>query len=77
MSRRHYHILFNLVTAFAVTLFLSCKGKGEEVRKMNIKSDAPISEGRALDMKYTDSGRVTAHMKTPYMRNFWKCRLPL
>lgn len=70
MSTKHIKILIQLVTAFAVTLFLSCKGKGEEIRRMNIKSDAPVSEGRGLDMKYTDSGRVTATLRTPFMRDF-------
>lgn len=70
MRPKYSKIFIKLVTAFAVTLFLSCKGKGEEVRKMNLKSDAPVSEGRGLDVKYTDSGRVTATMKTPLMRDF-------
>lgn len=70
MNRTYRYIIYNLVTALAVTLFLSCKGGGDEVRKMNIKSDAPVSEGRNLDVKYTDSGKVTVTMKAPLMLDF-------
>ena len=64
------HNIIYLVTAFAVTLFLSCDGHADEVRAMDLKSDAPVTEGRGINMKYTDSGKVTVHLKTPYVRDF-------
>lgn len=76
MNVKQRHIMQFLVTAFAVTLLLSCDGKADDIRKMNIKSDAPASEGRGIDLKYTDSGRVTAHMKTPYLKNFTNAAYP-
>lgn len=65
-----------LVTAFAVTLCFSCKGKGEEIRKSRIKSDGPIAEGTGINLKYTDSGKVTSHLKAAYMRNFANAYFP-
>lgn len=65
-----------LVTAFAVTLFFSCKGKGEEIRKSRIKSDGPISEGTGINLKYTDSGKVTTHLIAASMRNFENANFP-
>lgn len=59
-----------IVTAIVVTFFLSCSGKADEIRAMNIKSDAPVTEGRGIDMKYTDSGKVTTHLKTPYSKDY-------
>ncbi|WP_035334522.1 LPS export ABC transporter periplasmic protein LptC [Dokdonia sp. PRO95] len=76
MYFQHRHILKFLVTAFAVTLFLSCGDKGEEIRKMSIKSDGPVTEGRGINLKYTDSGKVTAHLKTPYIKNYANSSFP-
>ena len=71
MQIKHTHIFTNLVTAFAVTLFfLSCTGKGDAVKQLQIKMDGPVSEGTGINMKYTDSGRVTAHLKTPLRLDF-------
>ncbi|MEP0266806.1 LPS export ABC transporter periplasmic protein LptC [Dokdonia sp.] len=69
------YILY-LVTAFAVTLCFSCKGKGEEIRKMRMKSDAAIAEGTGINLKYTDSGKVTAHLKTPLLKDFGNASFP-
>jgi LPS export ABC transporter protein LptC len=66
-----------LVTALAVTLlFSACKGKGEEIRKDRIKADGPISEGTDINLKYTDSGRVTTHLIAASMRNFENAAFP-
>lgn len=76
MKIKQQHIIKILVTATAVTLFLSCDGQAEDIRRMNLRSDAPASEGRGIDLKYTDSGKVTAHMKTPYLKNFSNADYP-
>lgn len=65
-----------LVTAFAVTLFFSCKGKGEEIRKSRIKSDGPIAQGTGINLKYTDSGKVTSHLKAASMLNYANAAFP-
>ncbi len=75
MHKIHTHIIY-LVTAFAVTLFFSCKGKGEEIRKLRMKSDAPIAEGTGINLKYTDSGKVTAHLKTPLLMDYGNLSFP-
>lgn len=75
MSIKISHKLY-LVTAIAVTLFLSCKGKGEEIRKSRIKSDGPVAEATEINLKYTDSGKVTAHLKARYMLDFANAPFP-
>ena len=65
-----------LVTAFAVTLFFSCKGKGEEIRKSQIKSDGPLAEGEMINLKYIDSGKVTTHLKAVKMLNYGNAVFP-
>lgn len=66
-----------LVIAFAVTLFFnSCKGRGEEVRKFNVKSDAPVSQGTGINLKYTDSGKVTTHLRAVRMSDYSNLDFP-
>ncbi len=76
MKRKTSTYIVYLVTAFAVTLCFSCKGKGEEIRKMRIKSDAAIAEGTGINLKYVDSGKVTAHLKTPLLKDFSNASFP-
>ncbi len=75
MNREYSHIIKILVTAFAVTLFLSCD-RGEEIRQMSIRSDGPVTEGTGINLKYTDSGKLTAHLRTPYIKNFANAEFP-
>tara|TARA_B100000378_G_scaffold28072_1_gene21279 strand:+ start:3584 stop:4174 length:591 start_codon:yes stop_codon:yes gene_type:complete len=59
------HIILNLVTAFAVTLFFSCGNDTGEIQKFNQRSEGPSAEGEGVLLKYTDSGKVVATLKTP------------
>ena len=50
----------------------------EEVKKIGISENEPIGVAEHIDLKYTDSGRVTANLKSPKMldysnRNFAGC----
>lgn len=65
-----------LVAAFAVTLFFGCKGKGEEIRKSQIKSDGPVAEGTMINLKYVDSGKVTTHLRAGTMLNYENASFP-
>ncbi|ANH59035.1 MULTISPECIES: LPS export ABC transporter periplasmic protein LptC [Dokdonia] len=76
MSLLHRNILKILVTAFAVTLFLSCDSKADDIRRLSMKSDGPVTEGRGINLKYVDSGKVTAHLKTPYIKNYANASFP-
>ncbi len=70
MQKRKYYILLNFVTAFAVTLFFSCESKKSNSQNVLISEDAPIAEAFEVNLKYTDSGRLTAVLKAPKILNF-------
>lgn len=44
-----------------VTLF-SCEGNYQKVQQLNIKDDAPVTEGNNINMVYTDSGKVVTNL---------------
>jgi len=52
-----------MVLLSAITLF-ACEGNYKNVQKMNLADNAPIMEGKGINLKYTDSGRVVNNLIT-------------
>ncbi|MBQ4820809.1 LPS export ABC transporter periplasmic protein LptC [Aquimarina sp. MMG016] len=70
MRNNRLNIILNFVTVLAVTLFFSCQSKEKKTKKNLISEDAPIAEGFEINLKYTDSGRLTAILKAPRILDF-------
>ena len=70
MTETLRHKIIFIVTTLVVTMFLGCSGKADEIRAMSIKSDGPTTEGRGINTKYIDSGRMTVDFKTPYFKDY-------
>lgn len=70
MSINKKHIIINLVTAIAVTLFFSCKNNFKEVQKIGVSVNEPVGVAKGINLKRTDSGRVVAHLISPKMVDF-------
>ena len=70
-------LLFKVVVAAVfATLFFSCEGNLEDVRKMDIPEDAPQAIGRGIHLKYTDSGILTARLRSDVMRDYSNKEFP-
>ena len=59
-----------IVTAFAVTMFFSCKNNFDEVKKIGVSENEPMGVAEHMNLIYTDSGRVTANLKSPKMLDY-------
>lgn len=64
------HIKKTIVIAFAMTMVFSCKNNFENVKKIGVSENAPIGVAVNMNLKYTDSGRVTANLRSPEMLDF-------
>ncbi|MFY0714490.1 LPS export ABC transporter periplasmic protein LptC [Seonamhaeicola sp. NFXS20] len=64
-----YYIL-NIVTVLTVTMFFSCKDNYAEVQKIGISENEPIGEAENINLKYTDSGKVTRHLIGKTMKDY-------
>lgn len=62
--------LFNIVIAFAMTMFFSCKNNFKEVQKIGVLQNKPIGIAENMNLKYTDSGRLKANLISPKMLDF-------
>lgn len=46
---------------FAITLF-ACEGNYQNVKKLSLSDGAPIAEGKNINFKYTDSGKLVTNL---------------
>lgn len=70
MGENSKHIIKLMVTACAVTMFFSCKSNFEDVKKIGVSENEPIGVAEHINLKYTDSGRVTANLLSPKMLDY-------
>lgn len=69
-NKNKYIIFVNIVTAFAVTMFFSCQSVTKNDQGYSLLEETPIAEAYEVNLKYTDSGRLTAVLKTPKVLDF-------
>ena len=60
---------------FVVTLF-SCEGNYKNIQKMNLKDEAPVAIGKKINLKYTDSGKVTVNLLAPLLKDYSNYKFP-
>lgn len=54
----------------AIALLLGCESNFKEVQKINFSEFVPSGEADKINLKYTDSGRITAILISPKMREY-------
>ena len=74
MIKQNSHIIKNLVTAIAVTLFFSCENDFDKVQQVGVLQNQPIGEAENIDLKYTeyenDTVRLVANLLSPKMLDY-------
>ncbi|TDO78203.1 LPS export ABC transporter protein LptC [Flavobacterium chryseum] len=68
--------IITVVTVFAVTLFFGCESNFKDVQKMDFSEFVPGSDADTVNIKYTDSGRITAVLKSRKMLDFSNLDFP-
>lgn len=67
VKKKHIKLV---VTVFAVTLFFGCESNFKEIQKINFSEFIPSSDADIVNLKYTDSGRVTAILVSSKMLDY-------
>jgi LPS export ABC transporter protein LptC len=65
-----------VVTVFTVTLFFGCESNFKEVQKINFSEFVPGSDADTVNIKYTDSGRITGVLKSRKMLDYSNLDFP-
>jgi LPS export ABC transporter protein LptC len=58
------------IAALAALMLYGCESNFKDVRKINFSEFSPSGEADTLNLKYTDSGRITAVLASPKMRDY-------
>lgn len=66
----------NILAVLAVTLFFGCESNFKEVQKINFSEFVPGSDADTVNIKYTDSGRITGVLKSPKMLDYSNLEFP-
>ena len=62
MKKKVLYYILNIVTIIIVTMFFSCNDSFKQVQKIGISENEPIGIDYNTNLKYTDSGRVSANL---------------
>lgn len=63
----YYKFLF---IALGVLLFASCESNFKDVQRINTVAFTPVGQSEDINLKYTDSGKVKAILKSPLMLDY-------
>ena len=66
----------SFVIVFAVTLFFGCESNFKEIQKINFSEFIPTSDADEVNLKYTDSGRITAVLASSKMLDYASVDFP-
>ena len=64
------------VLVMAMAIFCRCESNFKEVQKINFSEFVPSGEADKINLKYTDSGRITAVLVSPKMREYASVDFP-
>jgi len=64
------HQILAIVIAIAGILFLGCESNFKEIQKSNFEEFVPSGAAEGINLKYTDSGRITAILVSPQMKEY-------
>jgi LPS export ABC transporter protein LptC len=70
------HLVLAPVLVVAITMFVGCESNFKEVQKSNFSEFVPSGEADKINLKYTDSGRITAVLISPKMREYASVDFP-
>ena len=69
-------ILQSMVTVLTVTLFFCCESNFKEVQQIGISQNEPIGIAENINLKYTDSGKMQAHLISDKMDDYSNLDFP-
>ncbi|MBP6587517.1 MAG: LPS export ABC transporter periplasmic protein LptC [Flavobacterium sp.] len=76
MTSLKKYSIFMPVLVMAMAIFCGCESNFKEVQKINFSEFVPSGEADKINLKYTDSGRITAVLVSPKMREYASVDFP-
>ncbi len=60
----------SVITVLTVITLFACEGNYKEIQQLSESDLGPIAEGEGVNLKYTDSGKLVANLKTPKLLDY-------
>jgi LPS export ABC transporter protein LptC len=73
LTRNSALLIVSILFCFAIT---GCESNFKEVQKMGFAEFTPSGDADGINLKYTDSGRITANLVSPKMLDYATVRFP-
>ncbi len=64
-----------MALVLAITLF-ACEGNYQNVKNLSLSDGAPIAEGKNINFKYTDSGKLVTNLLAPKLLDYSNLEFP-
>jgi len=76
MTLFNKHSATCIFTVIAISLFFGCESNFKDIQKSNISEFFPSSDADIVNLKYTDSGRITAVLVSKKMLDYASVAYP-
>ncbi|TRZ43256.1 LPS export ABC transporter periplasmic protein LptC [Robertkochia solimangrovi] len=76
MNQHTKYILWNIVTVFTVTMFFSCQGNYDEVRKIDETALVPVGVATNFELRYVDSMKLRSIVSGKVYSDFSNQKFP-
>ncbi|WP_186990572.1 LPS export ABC transporter periplasmic protein LptC [Constantimarinum furrinae] len=73
---KYQHKLKSVMAITIVITLFACEGNYQNIQRLNLKDNSPIAEGRNIDVKYTDSGKVVTNLLAPLLLDYSNMEFP-
>ncbi len=70
MNKKKTYNILNIVMLSCMAMFFSCNNSLKEVQKIGVSENEPIGVAENINLKHTDSGRVTANLISTKMLDY-------
>ena len=58
----HKHIVKGVMILISVITLFACDGSYKDKQRLSLADEAPLAEGKDINLKYTDSGKVVTNL---------------
>lgn len=66
----------SVVAVFTVITLFACDGSYKNKKQLTVKDGGPLAEGKNINLKYTDSGKVITNLIAPRLMDFSNFEFP-
>lgn len=72
----HKHMYKGVMILISIITLFACDGSYKDKQRLSLADEAPLAEGTAINLKYTDSGKVVTNLLAPRLLDYSNYEFP-